>query len=728
MYHPTIIQKNLNRAERIIRERYKLSPKWRWQEPSEDEWQTMDTHFATLLDDKGKLTRELTEEEQLWRFCESQRVKLDFHYYTRRYVKILDWSGQLVSFRPNVAQRIFLDIVGEAEQKYHAQMYQILKARQEGFTTIFQILLSHRIFFHRNVNAITGSASEKKSKKMVQKVEKIWQELPWWMRPRRTSFESGERSEFGDLGSGLWVQWGNQKSGIGRGDTATVAHLSELASFENPEDLVDSSLARAMHENPFALLGLESTAEGLGNWWHRTWQTMVDMDAEGLARYKPLFFPWYVAKDIYPTKGWLRRRPIPEGWEVPEHIERHADAARAYVKGSKILSKYLGDGWEMPREQKWFYHVEYLEATKKKTLGLFLQEMPATPEEAFQASNPSVFPIEVLTRARTEANASTPEWVGQIGGRDVSPAYDFYGPSIGQKMLRCYRPNHEVKEEFELNELVLRQWPETETDGKVFVWEWPRQGEEYGIGVDPSEGVGGDGDDAVITVIKKATPQHPDIQVAEWASNRVGPHDLWAWVYALAHLYTTLKPKGGYAYPLVVIETNIAAGDATQTEMTKRGWPMSALHFEQDLTKPLQNARAMDRGDVRLGWRTTRANRPKALSLFRKMVRDGSFVAKSPALVNQMATLEYNTDKQRIAAAAGNHDDRVLASAILLCSWYDPDVRGERGPQAWEQQQRLTHEIGQRPAYRSGVIGGSAPKLMPSTKVADGRSLYTLLK
>lgn len=155
---------------------------------------------------------------------------------------------------------------------------------------------------------------------------------------------------------------------------------------------------------------------------------------------------------------------------------------------------------------------------------------------------------------------------------------------------------------------------------------------------------------------------------------------------------------------------------------------MSALHFEQDLTKPLQNARAIDRGDVRLGWRTTRANRPKALSLFRKMVRDGSFVAKSPSLVNQMATLEYNTDKQRIAAAAGNHDDRVLASAILLCSWYDPDVRGERGPQAWVQQQRLTQEIGQRPVYPSGAIGGSASKIVAPSKLADGRSLYTLLK
>ena len=174
------------------------------------------------------------------------------------------------------------------------------------------------------------------------------------MRPRRTAYRAGELLEYGDLNSQINVHWGNQKQGIGRGDTATIAHLSELASFLDPASLVDNSLMRAMHENPFALLALESTAEGIGNWWHRTWELNRRMDAKGLAKLKPIFLPWFLGRDLYPTEGWLRRRPVPVGWVAPEHVERHREAAEAYVRNEPLLVEALGEGWRMPLEQQWF--------------------------------------------------------------------------------------------------------------------------------------------------------------------------------------------------------------------------------------------------------------------------------------------------------------------------------------------------------------------------------------
>jgi hypothetical protein len=42
-------------------------------------------------------------------------------------------------------------------------MMMFLKARQLGITTLFQALLSHRVFLYRNVNAPTGSAEPDKS-------------------------------------------------------------------------------------------------------------------------------------------------------------------------------------------------------------------------------------------------------------------------------------------------------------------------------------------------------------------------------------------------------------------------------------------------------------------------------------------------------------------------------------------------------------------------------------
>ena len=464
MYSHKVIAKNLSRASDLIREKYNLPPEWRLQYPTDDEHREMLAHFAALLDDKGVPIRKLSDAEALWVLCESTLCKLDFHYYCKRYVKIEDWSGRIVPFQPNRAQRIVLARMAKMEEQGLALMMMFLKARQLGITTLFQAVLSHRVFLYRNVNAPTGSAEPDKSRKMVKKLEFIWNNLPWWLRPRRTAYRAGELLEYADLNSSIDVSWGNQTQGIGRGSTSTVCHLSELASFLNPEELVDAALIRTMHENPFSLLALESTAEGIGNGWHRTWEWNVKMAASGMARLEPIFLPWFMGTELYPTAGWLKRRPVPAGWRAPDYVERHAEAARTYVKQTPILQVELGEDWEMPLEQKWFYHVEFQEAKEKKTLHIFLQEMPANPSEAFQNSNPTVFDIET-----------------------------------------------------------------------------------YAVGCDPSEGV--DQDSSVVTVIKKASPDHPDVQVAEFASSKVLPDDLWMWVFALAHLYTVRRPSGGWNFP-----------------------------------------------------------------------------------------------------------------------------------------------------------------------------------
>ena len=709
MYSKEVTAKNLKRAETLVRQKHSLPAKWQLKEPSEGERAEMRAWLDGVLDQKGVPSRELTREEKLWAFCERNLCKLDFGYYARNYAKIENWQGMIVGFEPNKAQQLILELMAENEEAGVAQMFQLLKARQLGMTTLFQILLSHRLLFFHNVSAITGSASEEKSKEMVGKIDYLYTSLPWWLQPRRSTHRKGELMEFEDINSSLRVQWGNQKTGIGRGSTPTVAHLSELAEFVDPEDLVDASLVRALHENPFAIVGLESTAKGIGNWWHRTWKTMVEMDARRLARLKPVFLPWYLGQDLYPTVSWLRRRPVERGWIPPRFVTQHAEAAKAYVAESGVLRKALGDGWEMGLEQQWFYYVEYEEARQKGILNLFLQEMPATPDEAFQNANPSIFSYETLGAVRNEAQASKPVGVFQLKGSLVSPIYDFgrrMRPEVLSIPLRCVNGDGTRRDDFELEPLVLEGWKDAVEDGKIYVWEWPVEGEVYGIGVDPSEGV--EQDSTVIQVVKKATPWHPDEQVVEFASNKIAPHDAWAWVYALAHLYTTRNRDGGWNWPRVVVETNIAAGDAIQTEMLKRGWGNFHQGFEP--RKP-----GKSRTDE-IGWRTTRSSRPKLISLARKLIRDQALVIRSPWLAEELSTLEFNIDKQRIEASQGNHDDRFMAMGVVLCSWYDPEVYGST-PTFWEVNRKWEEEVMARPVYEgNAVVGGRSIEL---TKVGD---------
>lgn len=681
----------------------------------------MTKHLAGIVEvrkGKKRQTRELTREEELWVLNETTLCKLDFEYFCQKYVKIVDENSKVVPFNFRLPQRIILSEMAKAEDQGIAVMFLYLKARQLGITTFFQAALAHRTFLYRNVNTITGSAAEPKSRKMVQKLEFIYEQLPWWMQPEMTNYRDGELLQFDKLNSGLFVQWGNQKSDIGRGDTPTIAHLSEVATFTNAESLIDAGLIKALHENPFALVALESTAEGIGNWFHRTWQTQTTLAAKNLARLQPVFLPWFVGQDIYPTPAFLKRRPIPPDWTPPDYVQRHAESSQSYVQSTPLLTQHLGVNWTMPLEQQWFYYLGFEEARMMNQVGIFLQEMPATPDEAFQHSNPSIFTHEQIHLLSDEAQIARPKDIFLLSGREVSKVYDWHQTTFGSPLgVTCTKPNGKVTATFSLKPIAENGWPDADADGKIFIWEPPITGETYGIGVDPSEGVGQDS--SVIQVVKKATPQHPDVQVAEFASNRVAPHDLWTWVYALANLYTTRDARGRWNTPKVVIEINIGAGDAAQTEMLKRGW--TNFHQQIEMTK----ARAESRVRPDIGWKTTRSSRPKQVSLARTHIRDGLLQIKSPWLVQELATLNYNTDRQRIEAAAGSHDDRFMAMAILLCSWYDPDVYGTT-PIAWKAKQEAEEKAKEKPVYTSDlVIGGSAGyvKRSPTSKT-DGRGLY----
>jgi hypothetical protein len=683
----------------------------------------MNAHFNTLLDNKGFLIRDFKREERLWILVESTLCKLDFYYFATNYAKIEDWSAKIVYYHPNIAQQIILDIMAENEELGWALMFMFLKARQLGITTHFQIVLAHRIFFYRNVGAYTGSAEEKKSRAMVGKLEFLWDQLPWWIRPRQTAAQAGDFIEFGDLNSGLWVQWGNQKQGIGRGATPTIAHLSELSTFEHPDQLVDAALYRAMHENPFALLALESTANGIGNWWWKTWNFNIKQDSKGLAKYKPIFLPWYIGSDLYPTEWEYRRRPAPLDWKIPEYVEKHALAAKTYVRSTPLLKKVLGEDWEMPLKQKWWYYLNYEEAREMKQLHIFLQEMPASADEAFQNSNPSVFLIETMTDVRAESNSSVPVGTFQISGESIPFIYrdqKVVGESV---VARAMSGDNTLLETFELQPIETDGWPDSNPDLKLYLWEWPQSGETYGVYCDPSEGV--ERDSSVIGVIKKATPFHPDEQVVEWASNKVDQSDLWAYVFCICHLFTVRDYTGEWREPLAVIETNII-GDAVQNQMMIRGY--SNFYRQMDLTMIGDVGQQFNRKPRalkdRIGWRTDRLNRPKMISLFRKLVRDGNFKVRSPYLVKEMATLEYNVDKQRIQASEDQHDDRVMGPAMLLCAWYDPEVYGTV-PTPFMEQRAYEQSLEKLPVYMGDTLLGRGSRYTEKIpELSDSRRIY----
>lgn len=641
----------------------------------------------------GQLLRDLTPEELAWIANERAICTLDFKYWASNYAHIKDKGNRKIGFKPNLAQSYMLDIWGEMEEQQVAIMVQILKARQLGMSTLSELAIAHRVQFHSLVNAIIASSDPEKSKKMADMMLFCWDNQPWWLMPTRTKYKAGELIEYGELGSAVSIQWGNQSTGIARGTTPTVAHLSELADFENSEELVDASLLRAMHEDPFTLLILESTANGRENWWHRKWEAAKLLYPKRMSRLRPLFLPWYVGTDLYPNPTWLRGHPVPAGYEPPDQVADHADRAAEYVEQSPWLQKLLGKGWTMPVEQKWFYEANREEFKMNNALNKWYQEMPASDLEAFQHKQSSIFDAEFLTDLR---NACKKPLVvlGCIGPEDEIPLR--LQPSAREidtnslfKQLKINSSSITGKPGSTYT-LVPLKWHGISTDsplGKIFLFELPEKFNDYGVGVDTAFGVGQDR--TVVQVVRKATPHADAEQCAEFATDQAGAFEIWPFVLALSTLFSTVPAGGGERRQAKIVIEMAANGEATQRELFKRGW--HNFHLQQ---------KAQTRGFVLtnqttplFGWKTTEQSRGPMLDFLRKALVDGWLAINSPWFVDEMGNFIRNEKKERLEAAEGAKDDRLMAMGFVLDSLHRMEMFRSVTP-SW--QARLASEADAR--------------------------------
>lgn len=668
-----------------------------------DECQSRRRLIEDLLDEAGNLDRKkrpggYTVDEAKFIANEQLLCTIDFLYWAERYAFIIDAFGEKRLYTPNIAQRIFLDVLAEMEQREIALMIQALKARQLGITTISELIIAHRVTFHA-VDAVVASSDPEKSAKMARIMEFIWENMPFYLLPPRMGWQkakdtkavryrAGELVVFPQINSAISIQWGNQTTGICRGATPKVAHLSELCDFENPEELVDASLLRAMHENPRMFLCLESTAKGKDNWWYDTWQ-FNKANWPGAARLYPLFLPWYVGTDLYPSASFLRKNPVPAEWIVPEHIQKHAAKAEAFVSGYPLLTKYLGERWTMSIEQKWFYEVNRREYVAKGTLMDWFKEMPADDQECFQISGTSVIDAELLAEYRDSCQVPKAAFIiegpevptqlkpSQLNVTRAAPTYPAIPIATSTGLYR-------------LLPIQIPRYPLIDFQNKIFLWELPEENEEYAIGIDPGEGVGKDS--TAIQVIRKGSPTRHAAQVAEFTSNKINAFESWPLVYALANLYST-RINGEVQQCKVVVEC-AANGESIQMELRKRGW--RKFHIR---TQPSRRQYNLSNERL-LGWKTDTMTRPLMLDFLLTALKEKWLDINSPELVAELDDLHLNEKRRnRIEHRPNKHDDRVFALGIALYSLHWNSIYRSPTP-AYQERQEQELDRHRYPVYK----------------------------
>ena len=606
----------------------------------------------------SKLLRPLSETDKRWIKNERLLSKWDFKYWLSRYHFIFDpMTNTYVRMNPNCAQDIMIDIFADCEEKKIPIRVQNLKARRLGVTTLMEAAAQHRTMFHPNTRAVVGSSTPDKSSDMIMMVEDSMKRHPWFMLPEVTGYNTGEMIRFGKIGSEINIKHGAMKTDIARGKTPTFAHLSECFEWANPDMDIDAALMVAMLPSPQTFIALESTAGVIGDWWNKLWNYNKAHWGNELSpeRMMPVFLPWYVGRDIYPTPTELRSRPVPKGWTPSSLTQSHAQKAKEYVENSPILKPHFPNNWTMPREQMWYWEYTRNYYKESGELNTFLRELCSNDVECFSSRYSSVFDAEVIMNYSN--SASQPAIVYALDGpedeirRELKPDFRDVDSNLKPRV---------IDKRYTLYPMKLTGYPSMfNPEGKILIYELPEKGNVYGIGADTSKGMGQDS--SALECIRKATIDKVARQVAEFASPYISAADLPPWLHCMARIYSVPDQEGNVRQPKVVIETN-NGGDATQLAMRKLGW--SNFHNWVRLDKKvLREDKANFIGFTMVEWA-----RDLVVNGLIKTLKDSLIDIDSPWLLQEMAHLEKNEEKLRIEAALNAHDDRFMALGMILMS------------------------------------------------------------
>lgn len=289
-----------------------------------------------------------------------RRLRDDFPHYASKCLKIRTKAGEIKPFILNKAQKYIHDKVEKqraATQKVRAI---ILKGRQQGCSTLIEGRYYWRVTHRFGVRAFILTHDNDATNNLFEMAQRFHEHCPAVVRP---TIEASNAKEliFAGLDSGYKLGTAGNKS-VGRSSTIQLLHGSEVSFWPNASEHAKGIL-QAVPNEPGTEVFIESTANGLGNYFHEQWQLAEMGDSEFI----PIFVPWYW-QDEY-------RKSLNEDFKLTDEEE---ELVRLY----KLTDEQIN--WR--RYKIIELSVAGIDGTKS-----FMQEYPCTSTEAFQTTGEDTF-------------------------------------------------------------------------------------------------------------------------------------------------------------------------------------------------------------------------------------------------------------------------------------------------------------------------------------------------
>lgn len=340
--------------------------------------------FASMTSDPAGITKNLEELRCVWDFeyyCATRSV-IEYDEETRKQTG--KDVGPLIL---NAAQRILAEKLLADFFEGLPLRFILLKARQFGGSTFCQVFIAwiqmyHRKHWHSCILAPSQSQAGH-LRGMYERTTQVTLAPYKGMSNMRTLVARDAIVGISSI----------EKPDALRGYTFHLLHMSEVGLWQStPKKSAHDYIQAAFQTVPFqpeTMILMESTAKGVGNYFHEAWQKAVAGDSA----FKAVFIPWYRI----------------------EKYRQDVDDYGALINAFDDYDEFLWEAGASLEQINW-YHAKLREFGGDRRR--MQNEYPTTPDEAFQASGSPVFPIDVVQKRRLE-NVSEPIWKGWYNGNEL---------------------------------------------------------------------------------------------------------------------------------------------------------------------------------------------------------------------------------------------------------------------------------------------------------------------
>jgi hypothetical protein len=661
--------------------------------------ESFDSHFRELGRKSEASNTDLESmlgfDELSWIDNEYRICAADYRYWSENYAYI-NANGKIQRYQRRATQKMLLELWAERNENNLAVEQFILKARQQGISTEVEVAITHLVNFGIGVKAAVASYDSDACERMGGMMQLCYNEMPSWMRANPTSDRAGSLMAFAGNNTRMTLYSGKKAAGIARGDTPSVIHISEVSIFPHADQVIENSLFQSVHPTPQTFMVLETTGNGNTNWSAKTWYSSRDYFASGGARLQPVFFPWFLADDIFPTETERRQFPVPSNFEremLPE-TRRMMVRAAAYVHQTPLMRRFMGDEWRMPLWQAYFWERHLREYRRKDNENGWYQEMPMDDIEALRPEKELYFNL-AETEKQDQDRSGYSVWgiTGeQIPERlhpedvEIEHARDRFRIEY-EGHVHDLRGRHNKTFEWEFIPLLqpIEKGVELfDTNNKLLVFQWPEEGYDYSVGVDNSGGTRQD--NSIIAVNRHSmSGSEPDVICAMFSSSTINPSMMHTYVLSIAALYKTEMEPG--REPLVGIEQVYGMGDVTQIQMIGMGYKRFYKFSRLDGLNPNKDKKR----SKKLGWYTFDWSRNFLLALYKNAVENHWIQLNDPFLIKQEIP-SFQADqteggKTKFEHEQGKKDDRIFATAIAFCVLNDTESMTRRLEKPFEEEE-----------------------------------------